>query len=244
MPRIVLTVSYDGSAYVGWQCQPNGISVQQRIEEAVERLSGSFLRLHSSGRTDAGVHARGMVCHFDTDAGLPLTAWRDGLNRYLPDDIAVQDARIAAPDFHARFSSTGKLYRYQILSAAVRSPLERGQAWHVKKALDLDMMRTAAEFFVGEHDYASFRTTGCAAKTTVRTVFGVDIRVLGQVVQIDVHGSGFLKNMVRMMVGTLVEVGLGKRSAEDVATLLSRPGSVRPALTAPAHGLCLIKVFY
>ncbi len=244
MVRVVLTVAYDGSAYVGWQCQPNGISIQQRLEEAIEDLTGSFHRLHSSGRTDAGVHARAMICHCDTGSPLPLKAWREGLNSRLPVDIAVQDARLESFDFHARFSAKEKLYRYQILSALVRSPLERGQCWHVKKALDVDLMRVAALAFVGEHDFSSFRTTGCAAKTTVRNISQVDVRVAGQVIQVDVRGNGFLKNMVRMMVGTLVDIGLNKRPGADIEALLNRSGTVRPALTAPAHGLCLMKVFY
>ncbi len=244
MSRVVLTVAYDGSAYVGWQCQPNGVSVQQRLEEAITELSGDFHRVHSSGRTDAGVHARGMVCHFDTDSTLPVKAWRDGLNSRLPADIAVQHARVVSADFHARYSASGKLYRYQILAAAVRSPLDRCQSWHIKKTLDLEAMKSAAVFFVGEHDFSAFRTTGCAAKTTRRTIVKVDINYQQDLIVVDVEGTGFLKNMVRMMVGTLVDVGLHKRPPEDVAHLLHRPGDVKPALTAPAHGLCLVEVFY
>ena len=244
MQRVVLTVAYDGSNYVGWQCQPNGISIQQRVEEAIESLSGTFHRIHSSGRTDAGVHAYGMVCHFDSGSGLPLKAWRDGLNSHLPKDIAIQDARFEDANFHARYSAVGKWYRYQILSASVRSPLERGQSWHVKKQLDLELMHSVASTFIGRHDFASFRTTGCAARTTLRTISLIDVKAAGNMVQIDVEGSGFLKNMVRMMVGTLVDIGLHKRPASDIAKMLARPGSVRAALTAPAHGLCLMKVFY
>lgn len=244
MRRIALTVAYDGTAYVGWQRQPNGISVQQCLEEAIVSLSGKEHRLFSSGRTDAGVHARGMVCHFDTGTALPLKAWREGVNSYLPADIAVQEAREVDSDFHARFSARGKLYRYQILSAPVRSPLDRLQSWHVKKALNLDLMRQAASFLIGEHDFAAFRTTGCAAKTTTRHLFSVNIDLVDNVIRVDVKGRGFLKNMVRMIVGTLVEIGLEKRSVWDVPKLLNLAVDVSPALTAPARGLCLMAVYY
>ncbi len=244
MRRIRLTVAYDGTDYVGWQRQPNGISVQQRLEEAVCALTGTPHRLHSSGRTDAGVHARGMVCHFDTVSRLPLKAWRDGLNSKLSADIAVRDAVEVAPDFHARFSATGKHYRYLILGCRTRSPLERRISWHVKKPLDLARMRGAARSFIGEHDFVAFRTSGCAARTTVRTVFDVSIEADGDLIRIDVKGSGFLKNMIRMMVGTLVDIGLGKRPESAVAAMLKSPEDAPPALTAPAHGLCLMKVYY
>lgn len=244
MRRIRLTVAYEGTAYVGWQRQPNGMSIQQRLEEAILELSGTVHGLHSSGRTDAGVHARGMVCHFDTNSRLPLKAWRDGLNSKLPDDIAVREAAEATEDFHARFSATGKHYRYRILSSRTRSPLERLIAWHVRNPLNLPAMQSAARLFIGEHDFAGFRTSGCAARTTVRQVFEVSIKTHGELIEIDVKGSGFLKNMIRMMVGTLVEIGLGRRPATDIATLLDTPGEAPPALTAPAHGLCLMEVYY
>lgn len=244
MARIKLVVAYDGTDYVGWQYQPNGMSVQQCVEQALCELTGIVHAVHSSGRTDAGVHARGMVCHFDTERDLPLKAWREGVNRFLPETIAVRQAVAVDESFHARFSATGKHYRYTILQDTVRSPLDRLVSWQVRFKLDVDRMKNAAQGFVGQHDFAAFRTSGCAAETTVREIFSVDLTARETLLQIDIHGSGFLKNMVRMMVGTLIEVGRGKRPADDIRRMLAEPGCGAPALTAPAHGLCLMEVFY
>lgn len=244
MPRIKLTIEYDGTDYVGWQIQPNGISVQQRLEEALAQLSGETIRVHSSGRTDAGVHAQGMVCHFDTSRELPLSAWREGANRFLPQDIAVRRAEVVAADFHARFAASGKCYRYTLLLGEIRSPLLRRNSWQVRPPLDLELMQTAARQFVGRHDFAAFRTSGCAAETTTREIFAVSFFEEFPLIHIDVEGSGFLKNMVRMIVGTLVEVGRGKRPLADIGKLLLRDAEVKPAFTAPAQGLCLREVRY
>ena len=244
MPKIKLIIEYDGTDYVGWQYQPNGVSVQQRLEQALEQLTGAVHVVHSSGRTDAGVHAQGMACHLVSDRLLPMSAWCEGLNRFLPEDIVVRHAEEVDENFHARFSASGKHYRYSILCDAIRSPLQRRHSWQVKYSLDFGMMQQAAEQFVGVHDFSAFRTAGCAAETTVREVFSSSLSQHGRLLYIDICGSGFLKNMVRMMVGTLVEVGRGKRPPADIDRLLAAPGSCAPALTAPAHGLCLIEVFY
>lgn len=241
---IKLTLAYDGSAYVGWQIQPNGMSIQQRLEEALCQLTGSVHQTHSSGRTDAGVHALGMVCHFTTERVLPLSAWREGVNRLLPEDIAVRSAEKVGADFHARFSARGKCYRYSLLLDPVRSPLDRQTRWRIQSPLDVERMRAAAAEFVGCHDFSAFRGAGCAARTTDREVYAIDFHLNGRHLDLDVSGSGFLRHMVRMLVGTLVQVGRGKRPPEDVAAMLKKPGSVPPAVTAPAHGLCLMKVWY
>ncbi len=244
MIKVKLTVAYDGTDYVGWQYQPNGISVQQCLEQALAKLTGQVHAVYSSGRTDAGVHALGMICHFQTERQLPLKAWREGLNSHLPQDIAVREAEFVDPEFHARFSAVGKHYRYTILRDTIRQPLERRTSWQVKAELDMDLMRQAAAALVGRHDFAAFRTTGCAAETTIREIFTVEMSEQGTLLFIDVHGGGFLKNMVRMIVGTLVEVGRGKRHPAVVSEMLLNSASCLPALTAPAHGLCLISVSY
>ena len=244
MPKIKLIIAYDGTNYVGWQYQPNGISVQQRLEQALLQLTGIVHSVHSSGRTDSGVHARGMVCHLTTERELPLSAWREGLNRFLPEDIAVRHAEKVDDKFHARFSARGKHYRYTILRDRIRSPLEYRISWQVKQVLDLEKMRQAAASFIGQHDFAAFRTSGCASKTTGREIFSIIFSENSSLLHIDIYGSGFLKNMIRMMVGTLVEIGRGKRPVGDIMILLENPGSVAPALTAPAHGLCLMDVWY
>ncbi len=240
---IRLIVEYDGTNYAGWQVQPNGLAIQQVMEEALARLVKHPVRLFSSGRTDAGVHARGMVATFRTETAIPVRAFRDGLNAFLPPDIAVRDADEVMAVFDPRRDARGKHYRYTVLNSPCRMPLARLYAWHLRKPLDLDLMRQAAAFFVGEHDFAAFRTAGCAAKTTVRRVDAVEVSLVDEFVRIDVHGSGFLRNMVRIMVGTLVEVGYGHFPPERVRQCLAVPGcSAGP--TAPPQGLCLMEVYY
>ncbi len=243
--RIVrLTIEYDGTGYAGWQVQPNGLAIQQVMEEALMKILKEPVRLYSSGRTDAGVHARGMVAAFRTSKTIPLQAFSDGLNSLLPPNIAVRDAAEAPVGFNPRYDAQGKHYRYTIHDGRHRSPLCRLYVWHLPLALDLVKMRQAADQLVGEHDFAAFRTTGCAAKTTVRMIFSVEVKRDGDFVKIDVKGSGFLRNMVRIMAGTLVEVGLGKLSPEHVGSLLSAPDKKTAGMTAPAKGLCLMEVFY
>ncbi|MCM2356761.1 MAG: tRNA pseudouridine(38-40) synthase TruA [Geobacteraceae bacterium] len=244
MRNIKLIIEYDGTSYAGWQIQPNGLTIQQVIEEALVRVLGASVRLHSSGRTDAGVHARGMVAAFRTDREIPLRAFSDGLNALLPPDIAVRDACEARSDFQPRFDAKGKHYRYTIHNGTRRSPLSRLYAWQLRGKLDIGAMREAARHFVGEHDFAAFRTTGCAARTTVRRIDAVELDRDGDLIQIEVKGSGFLRNMVRIMVGTLVEVGQGKRPADAIAVILAGANGVPAGATAPPHGLCLMEVYY
>lgn len=243
MRQIKLIVEYDGTAYAGWQLQPNGLSVQEVMEWALAGLLGEEVRLHSSGRTDAGVHARGMVACFRTEKNLPLSAFREGLNSHLPPDIAVKEAGEVPLDFSPRFHARGKHYRYTILAAPRRSPLSRLYAWHVRGELELESMQAAAAYFVGEHDFAAFRTSGCAAERTVRRIDAVNLTREEDLIRIDVRGSGFLRNMVRIMTGTLVVVGQGKMAPEHVRDCLADP-RLRPGPTAPAHGLCLEEVYY
>lgn len=244
MRTILLILEYDGTAFAGWQLQPNGRSVQGTVEEALARMLGEPVRVHSAGRTDAGVHARAMPAHFLTARELPPRAFRDGLNSLLPDDVAVRQAQDMPEGFHARFAAVGKWYRYTLDRRTVRSPLERRTSWQPRGELDLAAMRAAAAQLVGEHDFAAFRTSGCAALTTVRTIFSAELREEGTLLHIDVHGSGFLRNMVRMLVGTLVQIGQGKRPADDLLRLLARAPGVRCGPTAPPQGLCLMSVDY
>jgi tRNA pseudouridine38-40 synthase len=244
MRTIKLIIEYDGTRYSGWQLQPNGLTIQEVIEGALAKILGAPARLRSSGRTDAGVHARGMVAVFTTESAIPLTAFSDGLNTHLPPDIAVREALEAEPGFNPRADAVAKHYRYTIFTGRRRSPLVRLQAWHLSGALDLDAMRVAVAHFVGEHDFAAFRTAGCAAKTTVRRIEAFDITRTDDAIVFDVRGSGFLRNMVRLMVGTLVAVGQGKLPPGAVADLLARKEGVVAGPTAPPQGLCLMEVFY
>ncbi|MFO7766364.1 MAG: tRNA pseudouridine(38-40) synthase TruA [Pelovirga sp.] len=242
--KIKLTLAYDGSAYVGWQLQPNGISIQERVEQALFRLSTEQIRVHSSGRTDAGVHARGMVCHFVTGRVLPLSAWREGLNRLLPQDIAVRAAEKVAADFHARYRATGKHYRYTLLRDPLPSPLDRLTSWRIKAQLDLDLMSRACKEIQGVHDFSAFRSSGCTAGSSEKEIFEISLKESGPLLYVDVKGDGFLRHMVRMIVGTLVEVGRGRRPLETVTSMLDNPDTAPAALTAPPQGLCLMQVYY
>ncbi len=243
MHTIKLTIEYDGTGYVGWQLQPNGISIQQVMESALAGLLRETVRVHSSGRTDAGVHAKAMIACFKTHRALPLTAYVDGMNCILPPDIAVLAAEEVQADFDPRRHAKGKHYRYTILSSLRRRPITRHYAWHLREKLDLERMRAGGTFFVGEHDFSAFRTSGCASKTTVRRIDSVEISVAGDLIHIDVCGSGFMRNMVRIMAGTLVEIGRGRMKPGDVSRCLTEPGATAGP-TAPAHGLCLMEVFY
>jgi tRNA pseudouridine38-40 synthase len=244
MRNIKLIIEYDGGAYCGWQVQPNGITVQEVMEGALLRMLGEPAKLRSSGRTDAGVHARGMVACFNTEKGLPLRAFREGLNTLLPEDVAVRDACEVPLRFNPRADAAAKHYRYTILLDNIRSPLARRTAWRHMGRLDLDAMRAACAQFVGEHDFAAFRASNCAAKTTVRKINSLELVQDGPFIHLDVNGSGFLKNMVRIMAGTLLEVGQGKRAPQDVAKLLREGNRQVSGMTAPPHGLCLMQVFY
>ena len=244
MPRLCLTVEYDGTAYGGWQVQPNALTVQEQVESALAQVVGYPVRIHSSGRTDAGVHAIDMKAHFDVDTLLPLSAYREGVNRFLPQDIVVRQVVRVEDDFHARFDAQGKWYRYRIYRGEIRSPLHRLNTWHISMSLDIEAMKQAASVLVGTHDFSVFQASGCAAATTRRTLFDVTLGEQDGELVIDVRGSGFLKNMVRILVGSLVEVGRGRLTAEKLREILECGQRGQAGLTAPPQGLCLMQVWY
>ncbi len=244
MRTILMTVEFDGTDYVGWQAQKNGVAVQNVVELALTQVLKEEVRIHSSGRTDAGVHARGMAAHFRTERNIPLSAFREGVNGFLPRDVVIREVREMPEKFHARYSAQGKWYRYTIFNSEMRSPLADRTAWHLRGDLNLDLIRSAAELLVGKHNFQAFRTSGCVAKTSIRDIFQIDIVADRELVYIDVKGSGFLRNMVRIMVGTLAEVGLGKRPADDLKKLLLGEEGLTSGPTAPARGLCLQEVWY
>ena len=241
--HIKLVVEYDGTHLSGWQRQDNGPSVQQHLEEALQSLLQHAAPITGASRTDAGVSARGQVCSFRTDKTIPPHGIRRGLNSLLPDAIAVRDASEAGDDFHPRFSATGKHYRYTILARADRSPL-LPRAWHVSAPLDLAAMREGARALLGEHDFSAFRAAGCSAKTTLRRVDDIAIAAQDELVIVDVRGNAFLRQMVRIIVGTLAEVGTGRLTAAQVAEILASRDRTRAGQTAPAPGLELVEVFY
>lgn len=244
MPRYRLTIEYDGGPFTGWQSQAGGTSVQDVLERAVNTINGGHSMVYGAGRTDAGVHALGMVAAFRTEKQLPLRAFSDGLNSLLPNDIAIKDAVEAPLAFNPRADAKSKHYRYTIYNGGRRSPLARHRSWHLRGALDLERMQVAAAHFIGEHDFAAFRAANCAAKTTVRRLFSVSVVRDGESVIVDVHGSGFLKNMVRIIAGTLAAVGQGKINPAVVPELFASGDRASAGSTAPPQGLCLMEVFY
>ena len=248
MRHIRLVVEYDGTSLCGWQRQANGPTVQGHLEAALARLLAHEVSVVGASRTDAGVHARGQVASFRTERAIPLHGIRRGLNSLLPPAIAIAEASEAGDDFHPRFSATGKHYRYLLLTRSERAPRWRDRAWHLQRVLDLAAMRHAAAALIGEHDFAAFRAAGCTAKRTVRRIDEIAIAEAGSedpwLVGVDVRGNAFLRNMVRIVVGTLVEVGTGRRPAEQVAEILASRDRTRAGITAPAHGLELVSVRY
>jgi tRNA pseudouridine38-40 synthase len=243
---IKLVVEYDGTGLCGWQRQDNGPTVQQHLEEALARMVGEPVAVTGASRTDAGVHALGQVAHFQTAATIPLDGFRMGMNSYLPESIAVVSAEEVAADFHARFSARGKRYRYALYTRSSRSPLRRAVAWHRPgMVLDLAAMRSAAAHMLGERDWSAFRAAGCTAKTSRRRVDSVEVSEPGpHRVEIEVRGNAFLRNMVRIMAGTLVQVGEGRLEPGQVAEIVASRDRTRAGQTAPAHGLTLVEVIY
>lgn len=249
--HIRLLVEYDGTGLCGWQRQANGPTVQGHLEAALAKLLAHPVAVAGASRTDAGVHARGQVASFRTERAIPLHGIRRGLNTMLPPAIAIIEASEVANDFHPRFSATGKHYRYLLLTRADRSPRWRDRAWHHPEPLDLAAMREAATALIGEHDFAAFRAAGCTANRTVRRIDRIEIADLpgelsgnSEVLAVDVVGNAFLRNMVRIVAGTLVEVGRGKRPVGQVAEILASKDRTRAGITAPAHGLELVSVRY
>lgn len=246
MRQIRLVVEYDGSQLHGWQRQHNtSDTVQQQLEEALAKLLTHEVKVSGASRTDAGVHARGQVATFRTERPISTTGVRRGLNTMLPDSIAIRDAAEVPDDFHPRFSATGKHYRYTILARRERSPRWRNFAWHQREPLNVHAMHDAARALIGEHDFAAFRSAHCAAKTTVRRVDSIALtRLHPHLLEIDIRGNAFLRQMIRIMVGTLVEVGVGDRPVTQVAEILAGKDRTKAGVTAPPQGLELVEVRY
>lgn len=246
--KFKLTIAYDGANYAGWQVQKTGLGVQQKVEEACARLFPSVKRIHSSSRTDTGVHALGMIAHVEiprAEFRMPIAKLALALNAHLPPDIRVVSAVRARKNFHARFDASGKQYRYFVWNHSAMNPLLRHQAWHVTRALDLAAMRAAAPLFIGKHDFKSFAgSRNYEMESTVRTLTRCDFRRKGPLLTFVIEGDGFLYKMCRGIVGTLVQIGLGKFPANEIKTMLARKDRRVAGMTAPAHGLVLWKVFY
>jgi tRNA pseudouridine38-40 synthase len=243
--NIRLILEYDGTRYHGWQRQKNALSLQQVIEEALARITGETVRLIASGRTDAGVHARGQVANFVTESTAPRRAFVRGLNSLLPLDIAVLQAEEVPLDFHARYAALWKIYEYCILNRPVRSPLHQGQAWWLPEPLDLAAIQAAAQVLPGEHDFAAFRAAGGRPGHAVRRVREAVWRQEPEGWLIfSITANGFLRGMVRSLVGTMVEIGKGKYPPEYLSEALGKGDRRLAGPTAPPQGLFLMEVEY
>jgi tRNA pseudouridine38-40 synthase len=244
--RLKLTVAYDGAAFAGWQSQAHRNTVQDKLEHAFQKIRGTPIRVHGAGRTDAGTHALAQCAHVDLpDRRLSVQRWTDALNAVLPRAIRILRCQYVSQNFHARFSATGKLYRYRIWAGPILPPLELGRAWHIHAPLDVDLLKAAGKKFVGMHDFAAFAANpGKKEKDTTRTIWFVQIRRSGPRVTIEVAGDGFLYKMVRLMVGAMTRVALKKMNLNEIAARLKSGRADGLRLVAPAEGLYLVKVWY
>ena len=240
-----LTIQYDGSRYDGWQKQGNtGSTIQGKLEEVLSRLCGTPVEVHGAGRTDAGVHAEGQIASVRLPDHLSAAEISEALNHYLPEDIAVTAVQAAEERFHARLSAKGKVYRYSIRMGGVPDVFRRKYQYRVEEPLDLTAMKQAAALLTGTHDFRAFCSNKRYKKSTVRTVRAISIETNGSDLTLTFEGDGFLYNMVRILTGTLLEVGLGQRNAEEMPEILASLDRTRAGKTAPAQGLCLVEVKY
>jgi tRNA pseudouridine38-40 synthase len=246
--RLKLIVSYDGASFAGWQSQANRRAIQDRLESAFQRICSKPVRVYGAGRTDAGVHALAQCAHVNlANRRYKPDRWVSALNGLLPPSIRVMRCRFVSETFHAQFSAKGKLYRYRIWNAAVLPPFESGRAWHVVRALDFDRMAVAAKELCGQHDFASFSANrGTPETNTIRIIRAIRLRRAGPCISMEFDGNGFLYKMVRMMVGTLVRIGLGESSPREINARLQSPRKAisRGRIAAPADGLFLVRVRY
>lgn len=246
--KLKLTIAYHGARYKGWQVQKSGITVQQKVEEALKRFFPSVDRVHSSSRTDTGVHARGMVAHVEVQKDefrIGELKLRLALNAFLPDDVSVTEVKRVSGNFHARFDATGKQYRYMIWNHPALNPLQREVSWHVPRELDFLRMQEGAKFFIGNHDFRAFAVKReYEMRSTIRVVSNCKLYKKDSMLTCLIEGEGFLYKMCRGIVGTLVEVGLGKLKPVDIRNILKSCDRSQAGMTAPAHGLILWKVMY
>ena len=245
MRKIKLTIEYDGTNYHGWQIQKNASSVQETIERAIYKLLGNKAGVVGCSRTDVGVHAYGQVAHFVTDFDIPGEKFSYALNNLLPDDIVIRKSEEVDEDFHSRYSAKGKKYRYLIYNEAHASAIMRKRTCHVRPELDFEEMRAAAEFFAGQHDFAAFQATGGQVRSTVREIYSIGVvKNEDNIIGIEVSGSGFLYNMVRIIAGTLIYVGMGKIKADEIPAIIESLDRTKAGKTAPAEGLYLMEIYY
>ena len=244
MKRIKLTVAYDGTNYCGWQIQPNGITIEEVLNKSLSRLTGEDIRIIGASRTDSGVHARGNVAVFDTETSIPAERIAYALNQKLPEDIVIVRSEEVALGWHPRYCDCTKTYEYHIYNADVPDPTRRLTTYFVSYRLDIEKMREAAGYLVGEHDFASFCNIRTNVESTVRTIYELQVIKNEEDVTIRIRGNGFLYNMVRIIVGTLLRVGRGFYTPEQVKDILEAKDRQAAGVTAPPQGLMLVGIEY
>lgn len=244
MRNIKLTIEYDGTNYSGWQIQENAITIQEKIELAIEDLTGEKVNLIGSGRTDGKVHALEQVANFITNCTIPADRFKYPLNFRLPDDISILKSEEVDLNFHSRFSAIGKKYKYLVYNGEISRPLYRNISYHVPYDLDINKMEQAAKYFIGTHDFSAFMASKCMVNSTVRTINNITIKKKDDLIEFCIEGNSFLHNMVRIIVGTLIFVGQGKIENKDVSSIILGKKREAAGPTAPPQGLFLEKVFY
>lgn len=244
LQKLKLTIAYDGTAYHGWQIQPDAITIQEILQQALVTMTGESLTVYGSGRTDAGVHAWGQVAHINTGTTIPISGLWRGLNALLPDDIVIRSVETVAADFHARKSARAKTYLYCIDNSLQPNPLTRLYSWHLRKPLNISAISRAAALLHGTHDFLSFKAADGETATSVRTINNIRTWKQDRYLFVMIKANGFLKNMVRVIVGTLMEIGVGKRDWKSLEAVLAARDRRMAGITAPAKGLMLRTVYY
>lgn len=244
MRNIKLIIEYDGTNYGGWQKQKNNRTIQEEIEKAIYKVTSEEVELKGSSRTDSGVHARGMVANFNTDSRIPGEKFRGAINSKLPDDIAIIKSEEVDKEFHARYLSKGKTYSYTIVNRYEKVAMDRNYVYHVKDNLNIDDMKKACTYFIGKHDFKAFKTTGSSVKTSVRTISELYIEANEDKLKIFITADGFLYNMVRIIVGTLIEVGKGKIKPKAIESIINECERSKSGPCVPPNGLVLEEVYY
>ena len=244
MRNIKLTIEYDGKKFNGWQKQPDRLNIQGEIENAIKEITGEEVELIGSGRTDAGVHAFGQIANFKTNSNLPIEKFAIAINSKLKKSIVIKEAEEVDERFHSRYNAKQKTYRYVINNSKQGTAIYRDLECHIPMDLDIEKMKKATKYFEGEHDFKAFKASGTSSKSSVRTIYKAEVIEDGDRIKIELTGNGFLYNMVRIISGTLVEVGLGKIKAEDIPSIIESGDRNKAGKTLPAHGLYLLNVKY
>lgn len=244
MRDIKLIIEYDGKKFGGWQKQPTKLNIQGEIEQAIKEITGEDVELIASGRTDSGVHSLGQVANFKTNSNIEIEKVAIAINSKLKKSIVIKKAEEVSEDFHARYSCKGKKYRYIINNSQQGTAIYRDLECHIPQKLDVEKMRKAIKYFEGEHDFKGFKASGTSSKNTIRTIYKAEIKQEGERIIIELTGSGFMYNMVRIIAGTIVDVGLGRINPEEIPRIINLKDRNKAGKTLPAHGLYLVEVYY